>query len=166
MKIIYFDARTLLYSQSYVIENESIKESFNDQKNLCIDERFRIAKPDLSSARRLAAVASEVGALLYPTSPAIYSPQILIDHGVLPENVLAPFIDTSFRLRLDDTDWLRSTLAHSAECSADWYICGDFKWDERMTDFPDRYFHMSFETGIDETVTNTIRRAFESDTKK
>ncbi|WP_117234764.1 hypothetical protein [Vibrio maerlii] len=157
LKIIYFDVKNLLYSRFYVNKNAFVKAAFDKGGFMSVKQVLENVPPDLESARKLAEVSDEIGTLLYPTNPFFYPRDLLVCCNIFAENQLAPFIDLRRKMRLDDSDWLRTTRCHAECCNADWYACGDFEWDERMKMFQDRYFHLSSESGIDDAVITNIR---------
>ncbi|MDN3631442.1 hypothetical protein [Vibrio lentus] len=161
MKVLYFDPLTTLYSHAYINSNKEVKSAFFNEKFMGIKQTLLNVTPDHKSARMLADVAQSVGALLYPTTPQSYPRELLIQCGIFNDNQLAPFIDLSLRLRLDDADWLRTTRKHAELLNAGWYVCGDFEGDKRtaMPMCAERVFYIDYENGIDEHTINKIRRA-------
>ncbi|WP_162063233.1 hypothetical protein [Vibrio taketomensis] len=161
MKVLYFDPRTILYSRAYINSNEGVKSAFSKHKFISIKQTLLNITADYKSARMLVELAKSVDALLYPTDPQSYPRELLIECGIFNDDQLAPFIDLRFRLRLDDTDWLRTTRTHAALLNASWYVCGDFEGDMRTTIgmCAERVFYIDYEYGIDEHTINNIKKS-------
>lgn len=131
-------------------------DSFKSQKPFCSTDTFLLnVEPDRFGAKKLAAAAFEAGLLLYPTGNN-YTRDLLVKHNVFPEPQLAPYVDVTSKVRLDDHDPVRSMFAHANALEAEWFVCGDIASDERFKSFPNRYLVSKFDEGVSDDLISQI----------
>jgi hypothetical protein len=119
VKILYFKARQLLYSYEYL---KRIKQS---TVGLTQSHLLKSIQADPVAVDFLIDVSKKSGYLLYPVdNHSIYAD--LIDNQIFCSDVLAPDIDWTCRLKLDDADPIRRLLRHVHALQVDsWFLCGD-----------------------------------------
>ncbi|ELB2095173.1 hypothetical protein QNZ71_004301 [Vibrio parahaemolyticus] len=156
MRILYIDLHALLYSINYLNKHEDVFNSFKSQKQFCsTDTLLGNVEPDRAGAQKLAQAAHEANLLLYPTGTS-YTRELLIKHRVFFDWQLAPFVDLSRKMRLDDSDPVRRMFAHASALDAQWYVCGEIASDERFKSFPNRYLVSKFDEGISDALISQI----------
>lgn len=131
-------------------------DSFKSQKPFCSTDTLLLnVEPDRFGAKKLAAAAFEAGLLLYPTGNN-YTRDLLVKHNVFPEPQLAPYVDVTSKVRLDDHDPVRCMFAHANALEAEWFVCGDIASDERFKLFPNRYLVSKFDEGVSDDLISQI----------
>ncbi len=144
MRVLYLDMDNLLYSREYLDKNKELVTLFREHgffRNK--DALLGAINPDRESARKLASAAYEAGLLLFPIGNR-YSRDVLIKHDIFTDKELAPAAETRIPFRFDDSDFLRSLLAHAEALGAEWYVYGDICDDERASYFPKRFLKGDF----------------------
>ncbi|WP_274018698.1 hypothetical protein [Vibrio parahaemolyticus] len=156
MRVLYLDLHALLYSIDYLKKHEDVFDSFKSQKPFCSTDTLLLnVEPDRFGAKKLAAAAFEAGLLLYPTGNN-YTRDLLVKHNVFPEPQLAPYVDVTSKVRLDDHDPVRCMFAHANALEAEWFVCGDIASDERFKSFPNRYLLSKFDEGVSDDLISQI----------
>ncbi|HDY7661572.1 hypothetical protein NB568_17170 [Vibrio alginolyticus] len=156
MRILYLDLHALLYSIDYLNKHEDVFDSFKSQKPFCsTDTLLGNVEPDRAGAQKLAQAARKANLLLYPTGTS-YTRESLVKHNVFPEPLLAPYVDVTSNVRLDDHDPVRCMFAHANVLKAEWFVCGDIASDERFKSFPNRYLVSKFDEGVSDGLISQI----------
>ncbi|WP_229618246.1 hypothetical protein [Vibrio parahaemolyticus] len=156
MRVLYLGLHALLSSIDYLKKHEDVFDSFKSQKPFCSTDTLLLnVEPDRFGAKKLAAAAFEAGLLLYPTGNN-YTRDLLVKHNVFPEPQLAPYVDVTSKVRLDDHDPVRCMFAHANALEAEWFVCGDIASDERFKSFPNRYLLSKFDEGVSDDLISQI----------
>lgn len=156
MKILYFDTSSLLYSSSYLNSHPDICESYKHYQFSSVSLFLKNVAPDSVSLGRLTNAAQLAGILLYPTGTR-FTRNLLIEHGLFDEKVIAPDTNLPIRMQIgDDRDPFRRLLAHAHALSADWYVCGDVAFPEQIESFPGHFLESEFGEGVTEELAHFI----------
>ncbi|ELM6647414.1 hypothetical protein Q2Y22_001288 [Vibrio vulnificus] len=137
MRILYFDVRSLLYSQRYIDSDKRVLSAYRCWLNSGTSSGLLTAvKPEQSSIEALRSAASVAGMLLYPLGER-YTRSMLIESGLFADSELAP--DVHLKIRIGDRDPIRRMLNHAQTLSATWYVCGDCYDGNILQSNPERY---------------------------
>lgn len=157
MRILYFDTRSLLYSNNYLNSHPDLYETYNNHRFSSVSLFLQNVAPDPVSLSRLSNAAQSAGLLLYPTGIR-FTRNLLIEHGLFDSKAIAPDINLPIRMQIgDDTDPFRRLLAHAHTLAADWYVCGEVACPEQMESFPGHFLESAFGDGVTEELTDFIR---------
>ncbi len=157
MRILYIDLHALLYSFQY-LQKANLLSSYQSQMPFHSKEALlKSVAYDSEGAKRLEEATAQASLLLYPVCGG-YTRDLLIKHNIFAESLLAPHVDLSLRMRLDDSDAVRQLLEHaSAVNTDDWYVCGDITCDERFCEFfPGRALTSQFGDGVSDELISKI----------
>lgn len=156
MKVLYFDALSLFYSNEYFQRNASVHAKYKKWFDTRTKTLFEMVEPDYQAIEKLRKASSEAGLLLYPLG-AFYNRAYLIEHGVFSTDELAPDTELPFRMHMNDYDPVRRMIAHAYGLNAQWYVCGEIGSDERLQPYSGRYLRSGFGKGVTSELISQIR---------
>lgn len=155
MRVLYFDVRSLLYSQRYIDSDKWVLSAYRCWLNSRRSSSLLTAvKPEQSSIEALRSAVSVAGMLLYPLGDR-YTRSMLIESGVFADSELAP--DVHLKIRIGDRDPIRRMLNHAQTLSAKWYVCGDCYDDNILRSHPERYLSSADGQGVTPELLCKIR---------
>ncbi len=130
MRVLYINSFSLLYSERYINNNESVRNAYRSGHYKTTLDVMESIPNDTLSAKLLERAALSVGMLIYPVEPR-GARDLLINMQIFNKASIAPDIDWTGVLRMGSNNHIARIRKHVEIARvSEWRSCGDlFYWE-------------------------------------